>query len=67
MLAVVLVYFARYDLEALAESDFFIWLTLSGIVAFGWLVFICAQIAMKRDPLYDRIAGTAVIIRPRTG
>jgi hypothetical protein len=35
VLAVVLVYFARYDLEALTETDFFIWFSLGGILAFG--------------------------------
>lgn len=27
----------------------------------GWVIFLMVQIARKRDPLYDRIAGTAVV------
>jgi RDD family protein len=67
MVAVWLVYAVRYGLdieaiiEAIAETDFFTLLILTGIPAFGWLVLISVQIAMKRDPLYDSIAGTAVV------
>jgi uncharacterized RDD family membrane protein YckC len=63
VLAVALVYFARYglDIEAIAESSVFTWLGLAGILTFGWLVVICVQIARKRDPLYDGIAETAVV------
>jgi hypothetical protein len=39
-------------------------------VLFGWIIFLSAQMARKRDPLYDRIAGTAVVrasTEPGTG
>jgi RDD family len=67
MIAVWLVYAVRYGLdieaiiEAIAETDFFTWFIPAGLLAFGWLVFVSVQIAMKRDPLYDSIAGTAVV------
>jgi hypothetical protein len=63
MLAVALVYFTRYglDIETIAESDVLTWLILTGILAFGWFVLLWVQIAMKRDPLHDSIAGTAVV------
>jgi hypothetical protein len=27
----------------------------------GWAIFLVVQIARKRDPLYDKMAGTAVV------
>jgi uncharacterized RDD family membrane protein YckC len=31
------------------------------LVLKGWIILLGVQIAMKRDPLYDRMAGTAVV------
>jgi len=33
----------------------------ANLVLKGWIVLLIAQIAMKPDPLYDRLAGTAVV------
>jgi uncharacterized RDD family membrane protein YckC len=30
-------------------------------LSIGWLIFLAVEIARKRDPLYDRLAGTAVL------
>jgi uncharacterized RDD family membrane protein YckC len=63
LITVALVYGVRYgeDLEAIADSNFFTWLRIAGIAAVGWGIFLTVQVARKRDPLYDRIAGTAVV------
>jgi hypothetical protein len=62
MWAVVLAYLGGYwaDLEEIPAS-FFTWLWITGAAAFGWIIFLNVQIIRKRDPLYDRIAGTAVV------
>jgi hypothetical protein len=42
-------------------DDFFFWLTAAGLFAafiYGWIVI---DIVRKRDPLYDEMAGTAVV------
>jgi uncharacterized RDD family membrane protein YckC len=63
MLAVALAYFGPYgpDFEEIAASNIFTWLWITGAAAFGWVIFLTVQIIRKRDPLYDRIAGTAVV------
>jgi uncharacterized RDD family membrane protein YckC len=63
ILAVLLIYFGPYglDLEEIAASSFFVWVFIGVIVLNGWIIFLIVQIAKKRDPLYDRMAGTAVI------
>jgi uncharacterized RDD family membrane protein YckC len=63
MLAVALVYFWQYgaDLEEFAASNIYRWLLITGAVALGWILFLNVQIIRKRDPLYDKIAGTAVV------
>jgi len=62
-LAILLIYFGPYglDLEEIAASSFFVWVFIGAIVLNGWIIFLIVQIAKKRDPLYDRMAGTAVI------
>jgi uncharacterized RDD family membrane protein YckC len=63
LLVVYIVYGLRYrlDLDSMAQGGLFQWLYLAGSLAFIWLIFICVQIAGKRDPIYDSIAGTAVV------
>jgi len=63
LLAVAIVFAFGYglDFEAAMESHVFTWLRLAGILTLGWFVFISVQIVRKRDPLYDSVAGTAVV------
>jgi uncharacterized RDD family membrane protein YckC len=63
LIVVALVYFALYggDIEAVAGSGVFTWLMIAGVAAIGWGIVLSAQAARKRDPLYDRIAGIAVV------
>jgi uncharacterized RDD family membrane protein YckC len=41
----------------------FFWVFTAGgfIMLVGWIVFLGVQIAIKRDALYDTMAGTAVV------
>jgi uncharacterized RDD family membrane protein YckC len=64
ILAVLLIYYlALYgsDVDKIAASSFLVWLFITFMVLLGWLIFLSVQIATKRDPLYDRMAGTAVV------
>jgi uncharacterized RDD family membrane protein YckC len=47
--------------DAIFTASFFIWMMCTGAVAVLWLVVLIVQVAMKRDPVYDRVAGTAVV------
>lgn len=40
-------------------SGISIWFLIAACL--GWIIFLSVQVARKRDPLYDRIAGTAVV------
>jgi uncharacterized RDD family membrane protein YckC len=61
VLAVALANLYGADFEEIAASNIFTWLGITGAAAFGWVIFLTVQIIRKRDPLYDRIAGTAVV------
>jgi hypothetical protein len=50
-----------WDVGEIATVNFLNWFLVAGFVLFGWIIFLGVQIAFKRDPLYDRIAGTAVL------
>jgi uncharacterized RDD family membrane protein YckC len=59
------VYFAFYiadqgDLEAMAQSSLILWILLAGLLAVAWWIWILVSVLRKRDPIYDRLAGTAV-------
>ena len=60
MIAVLLVHIARYGQNP-EESIPLTWLLLAGFLTLAWYIVIVVQIVMKRDPLYDIIAGTAVL------
>ena len=47
--------------EVIAGSDDTTWLLLFTVPWSVWNLVILVQIVRKRDPLYDRIAGTAVV------
>jgi len=64
MFAIFLFYLALYggDLEAIMNNNIFIWTEVTaGGLALAWAVVLLVQIATKRDPLYDGLAGTAVV------
>jgi len=51
------------EIDAAAASLALEFLPLTVIIALAWYVWIIVQIARKRDPVYDRLAGTAVVLR----
>jgi uncharacterized RDD family membrane protein YckC len=63
-LAVMLIFFVAHgdaNPEAVAANDLFAWIGTIGILYLGWIAFLCVPVIRKRDPLYDRMAGTAVV------
>jgi uncharacterized RDD family membrane protein YckC len=62
--AIFLIYFVFYggDLEAMFDSKPFLWAAAAAtVLGLGWTIVLIAQMIAKHDPIYDRIAGTAVV------
>ncbi len=49
------------DVGFVASADSIKWVWALLAVAIAWFVVLVVQIAMKRDPIYDALAGTAVL------
>jgi uncharacterized RDD family membrane protein YckC len=49
------------DLELLMEGSFFIWFAIAAVLALVGCLLVLVQIVRKLDPIYDKIAGTAVL------
>jgi hypothetical protein len=47
--------------DAMFEGGFFQWLIYAVLVEAVWCIVLIVQIAQKKDPAYDRLAGTAVL------
>jgi uncharacterized RDD family membrane protein YckC len=47
--------------DAVFTDRFFQWFIFAGLIGFIWCVLLIVQVARKRDPFYDRLAGTAVV------
>jgi hypothetical protein len=47
--------------DAVFTGNFFRWFTYAGVFGLLWVVALIFQIATKKDPVYDRLAGTAVV------
>jgi RDD family len=47
--------------DAMFPAGFFRWFMYAGGLALLWGVVLMFQIAAKKDPVYDRLAGTAVV------
>jgi hypothetical protein len=60
MIIVLLIEAAKASESAFSGSTL-LWLSFAGLFAMLWMLVIVFQIAMKRDPIYDRLAGTAVV------
>jgi hypothetical protein len=52
---------SRGDPEAFWTGGFFAWFMAAGLLGMMWYLWVAIQVARKRDPIYDRIAGTAVL------
>ncbi|MEP6566574.1 MAG: RDD family protein [Mesorhizobium sp.] len=52
------------QLEALIASRSYILLVVvGGLIAFAWVIWILVSLVKKRDPIYDRLAKTAVVVK----
>lgn len=49
------------DADAMFNATFFQWYAYSAGFGAIWTIVLIVQIAMKKDPVYDRLAGTAVL------
>ena len=49
--------------DAMFTGSFFRWFMYAGVFGMLWGIVLIIQIAMKKDPIYDRLAGTAVVRR----
>jgi uncharacterized RDD family membrane protein YckC len=47
--------------DAMFEGSFFQWLLVAVLIEAAWCVLLIFQTALKLDPAYDRLAGTAVL------
>ena len=47
--------------DAMFTGSFFTWFTVAGLLGVIWVLVLVIQIARKTDPVYDRLAGTAVV------
>jgi hypothetical protein len=47
--------------DAMFTEGFFHWFMAAGGLAMVWSLVLLVQIARKQDPVYDRLAGTAVL------
>lgn len=59
--AFLIMYFAAETPEAVA-----VWLwptTIGSVVLCAWLLWLVISVARKNDPIYDRLVGTAVILK----
>jgi uncharacterized RDD family membrane protein YckC len=53
---------AKGSADAMFTADAFRWFTITAIVGALWTIVLIIQIVSKRDPVYDRLAGTAVLL-----
>jgi len=49
--------------DAMFTGSFFRWFAFAGALWVLWVLVLIVQVARKRDPWYDRLAGTAVVRR----
>ena len=47
--------------DAMFTGSFFQWFAYAGVFGGLWVIVLIVQIARKTDPVYDRLAGTAVV------
>jgi uncharacterized RDD family membrane protein YckC len=54
-------YLAGADLTSLTNRSLFSLMIFGGLIEAVWLLWIVISVANKQDPIYDRLAGTAVV------
>jgi hypothetical protein len=50
-----------HNADALFTPQFFQWFMYAALIGGIWAIVLIVQVARKRDPYYDRMAGTAVV------
>ncbi|PSJ57199.1 RDD family protein [Kumtagia ephedrae] len=59
---VMMSFFSAAELEPFFQSPYFVpGLIIFFLIGLGWIVWIVVSLVRKRDPVYDRIAGTSVL------
>jgi hypothetical protein len=53
--------------DAMFDAGFFRWFTIAAGLGALWAIVLVIQIVRKTDPVYDRLAGTAVLRNERQG
>jgi hypothetical protein len=48
--------------DAMFSAGFFRWFIVAAVFGFAWGLVLVVQIVKKTDPVYDRLAGTAVLV-----
>jgi uncharacterized RDD family membrane protein YckC len=61
LVALLVAWLVGSGLEGLMSGGFFSWFMAAGLLGFAILVWIVVAVARKHDPVYDTIAGTAVV------
>lgn len=52
------------DMQAILGASWFRFVSIGGwLIGAAWLLWIVVSLARKDDPIYDRLAGTAVILK----
>jgi uncharacterized RDD family membrane protein YckC len=52
------------ELEAIVAAPYYFPLVIvAGLIALAWIIWIFVSLARKHDPIYDRLAGTAVMMK----
>jgi hypothetical protein len=52
--------------DAMFSGSFFQWFVGAMLIAVVWYVWLIVQVVRKKDPVYDRLAGTMVLKNPRS-
>ena len=52
---------AGANADAMFTDGFFQWFEIAALIGAAWAIVLIIQIARKTDPVYDRLAGTAVL------
>lgn len=57
----IFLFVAMDPLTAMESSSFWTLFTIAIIIQLAWVIWIIVSVSNKRDPIYDRIAGTSVL------
>lgn len=52
---------AAQEFSTLLSPSYIASTAITGMIQLAWLIWIIVSVSNKRDPIYDRIAGTSVL------